>query len=314
MASSESLIHHQQAVQLRIDELDQMQYPTLRDGYSLQHHPEIAFELPSQGDPLIDCGEVRAKAWCPDCLEFKHELLNYCSRSECPTCALNTAAKAALRITERMWSYLDLLVEHKKNAKLSHVTFSQHLDDYSDFKSMRKELRKVLKIAGVRGACVINHPFRFRDFEGNEIPWKHCSLNPNAIEPVIDSTNIYSIHWHTLCTGWLIPSDEFQERTGWIYKKHGVLETRDDVFSCASYLVSHMGINEAVRSITYVGECSYNKMVIESESVELEPVLCPDCECPLILHYNQHVDIDRSEYGYFEDWHRKSIKRKYRFR
>lgn len=310
--------HHQNrisdSVQLRIDELDQMLYPLLRSGYSLVHHPEIAFELPSQGEPLIDCGEVRAKAWCPDCQTFKHELLNYCSRSECPTCSLNTAAKAAIRITERMQSYLELLVDHKKNARLSHVTFSQHPDDYSDFKSMRKRLYQVMKRAGVRGACVIFHPFRFRDFEGNEVPWKHCSLNPNAEGPVIDSIRLYSPHWHTIGTGWLIPSDEFEERTGWIYKKHGTLDSRDDVFYCASYLVSHMGINDAVRSITYMGECSYNRMVIESEWVDQEPVLCPDCGCQLILHYNQHVDIDRHPDGYCEPWHRKVIKREYRLK
>jgi len=306
--------HHHQFVQMTVDQLDQMKYPLLRPRYSLVHHPEIAFELPSQGEPLIDCDRVRKKAFCPDELIYKHDLIEHCDRSECPVCSLTTSAKAAIRITERMQSYLELLRVSMENARLSHVTFSQHSDDWSDFKSMRKQLLRVMKKAGVRGACVINHPFRFRDVDGNPVPWKHCSLNPNAIEPVIDSTKVYSIHFHTLCSGWLIPSNEFEEKTGWVYVKHGILDTRDDIFSCASYLVSHMGINEAVRSITYMGECSYNKMVIESESVEYEPVLCPDCGAQLILHHNPHIGGYSHPDAHCEPWHRKVVKRKYRFR
>jgi hypothetical protein len=292
--------------------LDLMLYPALRQTYF-----EEEWELAAQGEPYSDCGEVRAKAWCPDELVFKHDLVENCNRLECPVCNLTTARKAAKKVTERMWSYREILKKHRKrHARLSHVTFSIPVEEsYQDYRELRKRLYKAMKKAGVRGAVVIFHPYRFRDAFGNEVPWKRCSLNPEAESPIPDCVAEWSPHWHAVCTGWLIPSDEFEERTGWIYKNHGERYTRDDVFFTVAYLVSHMGLGERVQSITYIGEASYNRLVIAEERVEYEPVLCPDCEAELELHYVKAKVIDGNPVlGYVEPWHRKVVRRVYRLK
>jgi hypothetical protein len=288
--------------------LDFMLYPALRATYF-----EEQWQLAAQGEPYLSCGQVRAKAWCPDCLDYKHDLLDHCDRPECPVCNLTWARRGAMRITERMWSYRKILKKHgKRHARLSHVSFSVPVEEsHRDYRELRKELYKVMKKAGVRGAEVTFHPYRFRDCFGNEVPWKRCSLNPEAESP-IPSVAVWSPHWHVICTGWLIPSDEFEARTGWIYKKHGELYTRDDVFSCAAYLLTHMGLHASMQSITYMGEASYSRLVIAEERVDYEPVLCPDCEAELELHYVKAKVIDGLPVlGWVEPWHRKVVKRRY---
>jgi len=201
----------------------------------------------------------------------------------------------------------------RKNVRLSHVTFSIDLGSYSNYKSMRKRLYQVMKRAGVHAACVIFHPFRFKDPKGTTVSWKHCSLNPQAIYPIEASVAVYSPHWHVICTGWLIPSHEFHERfPSWVYVKHGQLATNADIFHCARYLLSHVGLNTLVRSITYMGECSYRKMAVTCELTEWESVMCPDCGAPLQLQYSPR--LFRYEYRYIMPWHRKVVRRRYRFR
>lgn len=288
--------------------LDLMLYPVLRVTYF-----EKEWKLAAQGEPYQSCGEVRAKAWCPEELTFKHELLEHCDRPECPVCNKTWARKAGLKITDRMWSYRDILKKHRKrHGRLSHVTFSIPVEEsYRDYRQLRRELYRVMRKAGVRGAVVIFHPYRFRDRFGNEVPWKHCSLNPEAESPT-PAVAEWSPHWHMICTGWLIPSDEFEEQTGWVYIKHGELKTRDDVFYCASYLVSHMGLGEGVQSITYMGEASYSRLVIAEETVNYEPVLCPDCKAELELVYIRPKVIDGLPVeGWREPWIRKVVRRLY---
>jgi len=284
-------------------------YPALQQTYF-----SAKWELPSQGVEYSECGTVEAKSWCPgECWEFKHDLLYSCNRSECPVCSGVWASKAGARITERMWNYHLLLLKSKvRNTRLSHVTFSPPEDQWSDFKSMRARAYEVMKVARVRGASVIFHAHRFRDVDGNEVAWKHCSLNPAAVYPIIQAEAVYSPHFHGLTAGFLMNSDKFERLTGWVYIKHGDLETRDDVFQCARYLVSHMGLSERrtirrkspktgkriwvqvplFQSITYIGECSYSQLIIVNEERRLEAVTCPDCGACLELHYQKSVDVD----------------------
>lgn len=300
-----------ESVELSFENRQQLTlYPALRVTYF-----EEQWKLAAQGEQYPSCGEVRAKAWCPDELTYKHDLLDHCDRPECPVCNSTWARKGGMKITERMWSYRKILKKHRKrHARLSHVSFSLHVEDsYCDYRVLRKELYKVMKKAGVRGAVVKFHPYRFRDAWGNEVPWKHCSLNPEAESPIVPNcVAIWSPHWHAICTGWLIPSEEFEEKTGWSYTKHGERYTRDDVFYTAAYLLTHMGIHDSMQSITYIGEASYNRLVIEREEVTFEEVLCPDCETPLELHYVKTKIIDgHPVMGWVEPWIRKVVHRKY---
>jgi len=282
-------------------------YPALQHTYF-----STQWDLPSQGFEYQACGTVEAKSWCPDCKTFKHDLLYCCNRSECPVCSSTWASKAGARIAERMWKYHVLLFRSGVWAtRLSHVTFSPPEDQWSDYRTMRARAYEVMEKAGVRGGCVIFHPYRFRDSNGESVAWKHCSLNPAAVYPIIQAEAIYSPHFHGLTAGFLMNSDRFEKLTGWVYVKHGDLDTREDIFQCARYLVSHMGLSEKrwfrkrlksgkriwvqvplFQSITYIGECSYSQLIIVNEERRLEAVTCPDCGACLELHYQKSVDVD----------------------
>jgi len=76
-----------------------------------------------------------------------------------------------------------------------------------------------------------------------------------------------------------------------------------------------MGLSEGAQSITYIGEASYNRLVIAEEKVEYEEVPCPDCGAPLELHYVKAKVIDgHPVLGYTEPWYRKVVRRKYRLK
>lgn len=305
-------------------------YPALQETYF-----SMKWELPSQGLDYEECGSVTAKSWCPDCHEYKHDLLYSCDRSECPVCSSTWALKAGVRISERMWKYHVLLFRSEIYAtRLSHVTFSPPQEQWGEYKSMRARAYEVMKKAGVRGASIIFHPFRFRDLKGESVPWKHCSLNPAAFYPIVQAEAFYSPHFHGLTVGYLMRSDRFQELTGWVYVKHGDLKTREDVFQCARYLVSHMGLSEKrevrkklkggkriwvkvpkFQSITYIGECSYSQLIIVDEERRLEAVTCPDCGACLDLHYQVLVDVEgRPVKGLRVPWLRVVVYRTWAFR
>ncbi|MHA2069883.1 MAG: hypothetical protein ACXABY_36425 [Candidatus Thorarchaeota archaeon] len=316
-------------------------YSTIQATY----FPDIMsdWDLAGQGEPHHDCGKIYSAAWCDD---HKEETTKYfkksCGRAECPTCNIEWAKREAVKITRRMMGYKRLLQKKKKRyAILSHASFSAPPSEYGkSYRELRRQLYDHMKEAGVKGANVIFHPFRFKDEKGERVDWKHNSLNPEAIEPIIEAKAVYSPHWHVVYTGKLMKSDALEERTGWVYRKFGILDKKADVQRCVQYQLTHMGLSEyewrkkvvereirwtkkrTTQSITYMGECSYSNMVKDGLPDESEePVMCPvkGCGKQMSQHWYIETIIDGEEYKGFENsrtepLHRKIVKQKYKFR
>lgn len=284
-------------------------YPALQAKY---HTDE--WKLPAQGEAYDTCGTVRAKAFCPECGEYKHELLDSCDRRECPTCHTKWANRAGKRIVERMRGMLDLLRSKNSRYRLSHVVLSPPEGSIDDLDRLFKELSRVRKLMGALGGVCIFHPFRFENKEGAPVPWKHCSLNPNAKTPIVESEAVWSPHWHLVNVGWLMPSNAVYEKTGWVYKNLGVRESKRELHGTILYLLTHAGINQTKHAYTYYGLSSYNKLGVQ-KTIEYQEVKCPDCETQLELHHLKPVTIDgHPVLGVKEQWCRKVINRKWFWR
>lgn len=272
--------------------------------------------LPSDGEAYLSCGEVTAKIYCPTCGDYKFELTRSCYRASCPTCYKKWLSRESNVATERVFEGLYLLRNQSKKHLLHHVVWSVPPSEYHlSYQDQRKRFHYRRKIAGSIAGLVIYHPWRFRaTSDGRMIAWKHCSLNPDAEAPVVDSYAVYQPHFHTLSVGYLMPSDQFAERFGWIYKKLHYkvpIWTARDMKGIIWYQLSHAGINPKFHALSWYGRFSNNQFVLEETSVSYQDMKCPDCGSVLehhVFHWRRGV------WAKSEDWVLKITKRHYKFK
>jgi hypothetical protein len=124
--------------------------------------------------------------------------------------------------------------------------------------SLNKWLRTVMKIANIKTAMVVFHPFRFQD-KKKSMP---CD----------------SPHFHLLVYGYLTNISEVYNKTKWVIKNLGDLKTDKDIFTCTRYLLSHAGVKKGRSAVRYFGDMSYRKLKVEKES---KIPHCPYCSLPL---------------------------------
>ncbi|GAI09728.1 unnamed protein product, partial [marine sediment metagenome] len=146
---------------------------------------------------------------------------------------------------------------------------------YNDLLTRGLNLMKSITRNG--GGLYIGHPWRFVDIQGDSVDWKHCSLNPNAESPIIESFGVLGPHLHFVMWGRLEDSAQVFKRTGWVYRTLGELHTQEDVFACVNYQLSHCGIHATRHALRWWGFMSYNNFICVSKSQDQEVQLCPVC-------------------------------------
>jgi len=213
-----------------------------------EHLEWHGWNLPMSGKAKEDCGQW---AW-RGCLDHKHHsdgkirAQTYqlcCFTAKCPKCANQWAKRSTARVLVR-------LKASKKNQKhLKHFLVSPppwlH---HKPIEELRKEARKIAKLAGVKGGLDIVHPFRQKDGKWYVSP-----------------------HFHYLAYGWVESVTEHLQAKGWIVKNIGI---RENPIGTIMYLLSHAGVKRGRHTITWFGDLSYSKLKIEkSESANK----CPEC-------------------------------------
>jgi hypothetical protein len=197
------------------------------------------WKLPSIELPREDCGKWKFKG----CLDVKaHEKSDFkgkvfiktfqkcCFRASCEICVKKWAGRDANKATRRIEKYSNL---SKKPAK--HIIVSVPNWHYNlDYKSMKKEVYRILKKVGAIGGTMIFHPFRFND---------------------IMQLWYYSPHFHILGFGWIDSTRELYNNEGWIVKNKGL---RNSIFGTLLYQLSHCGIKERTHSLVWFGDLSYS--------------------------------------------------------
>ena len=213
-------------------------------------------KLPGAAEKYSTCGLVRFMA-CPYD-SYAKRIRHNCGRLSCPICVRGAGAKIAAKLARRLWLYRCMIQQEtkgKKNPYPSHVIES--IPGNSPFwKWSKSKQNRILsdcrKIAGLSGGVSVSHLWRFTR-DGKKTPR-------------------YSPHNHLLTHGWV--SDTAYAD---ILAKHGIkvlyhkvakgtMETQDDVFRVAMYLLSHCEVKARQHSYKWFGDLSYTK--INNETLE----------------------------------------------
>jgi hypothetical protein len=197
-----------------------------------------------------------------------------CGRAECPVCYEKWASKQAHRAEKRLSFYRGPF------RKAIHVTANPSIEVVAklSYRSLRTYAVKALKKAGLRGGCLIYHPWReLEDDAGRKTgEW------------------YYSPHFHSVGFGWIHDTPEIAAVNGVVVKNHGL---RKNVYATLMYQLSHAGVSmplsrcgilpiakstgSKLHTVTWWGACSYNKMHVPREELEGKEC-CPICKAPLV--------------------------------
>lgn len=221
------------------------------------------FNLPAQGlsKPYCNkwisygCDNIKQH---PRNQHYAEHILKTCKVSSCPLCHESWIGRSANRSTKRLTMFL----ETKKHRvwKFRHVVLSPPPDQSVNlsYPALKKWLQTALKVANIKTAMIVFHPFRFQD-KAKSMPY-------------------VSPHFHLLVYGHITNTTEFHNKTKWNIKNLGDLKTDKDIFTCTRYLLSHAGVRKGTSTVRYLGDISYRKL-----KVEKEPKIpnCPYCYLPL---------------------------------
>jgi hypothetical protein len=182
-----------------------------------------------------------------------------CKVAHCPKCFESWISRQANRSAKRFSKYTENKQFHFRHIVLSPPPERAAAMSYDDLK---KELGYVLKIANIKTAAVVFHPFRFEDRE--------------KIQPKV------SPHFHLIVYGKITNTTEFYNKARWTIVNKGDLRTNVDIFNCVRYMLSHAGVRKRTHVIRYLGEISYRKLKVEKEP---KIHFCPYCELPLTVFF-----------------------------
>jgi len=200
------------------------------------------------------CNNIRQH---PDNLHYAEHTLKSCKMASCPKCFVDWINKQANRSTQRFMKFTK-----NKQYKFRHIVLSppQEQAKNMSYDSLKKWLDHALKVANIKTASVVYHPARFHDAE--------------KIQPKL------APHFHLIVYGRVTNTIEFYNKTKWLIKNKGNLETEIDIFNCVRYMLSHAGVKSRKQAIRYLGDISYRKLKVEKIS---EKHHCPYCELPLTI-------------------------------
>jgi hypothetical protein len=230
-------------------------------------------------------------------VEFYHRS---CNRAECPICKEKWAGKEASKINWR-------LTHLWKHGKVIHVTVSPSEKDVlnvpfeklrqkmyrivmgngEDLKEYRnrhpelsaKEVDLIVNGRGIIGGSVIWHPFREND----------------------DGTWRFSPHFHILGFGWVRNVTEGFKKDGWLVKNIQDGDKERSIFQTALYQLSHCGLSEKYRPVTWFGCCStVGKNRPEIPEMPKETHICPCCGAELV-----QLDLSRAPADLPFSWSQK---------
>ena len=220
------------------------------------------FTLPAQGESKPYC-----KKWIsfgchnlqqhPRGQHYAQHELKSCKTSNCPLCFVDWINRQANRSARRFVKFSE-----NKTFFFRHIILSPPVEEAKSksYNSLKAWLNHVLKIANIKTAGIVFHPFRFMDKE-KSVPY-------------------VSPHFHLLVYGKVTNTIEFSNKTRWIIKNKGDLKDEVSIFNCVRYLLTHSGVRKRTHVIRYFGDISYRKLKLEKEPNSHS---CPYCELPLTI-------------------------------
>ena len=216
------------------------------------------------------CGNFKSH---PGKNDFVHTEQKTCKVSNCPECFDSWVNRQASRTTRRISTFMKIPIELANGNKLEkqwhfkHVVLSPDPKKASkmNYKELKKNLDYALKVANIKTACVVFHPFRFAD-KDKMIPY-------------------VSPHFHCIVYGKITNTTEFynkmsKSKMNWTITNFHPCKTDVELFSQMRYLLSHCGVKKRIHSVRYLGDISYRKLEVKKEP---ETHVCPYCHLPLTI-------------------------------
>lgn len=230
----------------------------------------FGFQLPGHGLARSDCGEFHTVG----CLEhgYIEVRITSCKRADCPICRQKWAGRLAGKSEHRISQVRGL-------GPPKHITISLPQNDWglvqTDYPRLRRKVYKIAKKVGVKGGCLVFHPFRRRCPRCGAIPlmgYKTCGFCGNYWFEWY-----FSPHFHIVGFGWIEGTGAEFLKSGYVVKNIG---RRKSVGGTVLYLLSHSGVHLDYHVLTWFGALSYNKLRVDPEVREGN--LCPTCGSPLV--------------------------------
>jgi hypothetical protein len=267
------------------------------------------WKLPATYNHYNICGKLGFKLCLVD--HVGKGFVYHCGRIGCDVCAKRAGARIAKKIERRITLYslrIQKITKGRSNPLASHVIES--VEPNSEFWNYPKEkqnrlLKRMRRIAGISGGCVINHKWRFVKS---------------------DLTPIFSPHKHLIAFGWVEEnaSELIKEKLGIdvIYHKvkNGTLRNRVDVFAVAFYQLSHCAVNHRKHSLQWFGTLANNKLsnktleqykdeeyILQDKEIE-KSKCCPVC-CERLTparintefaHWREKLNLIENKEDFFE--------------
>ena len=234
---------------------------------SSKHWKEAEFEgfhLVGQGEYKPYC--MKWVSWgCnntkqhPKGKHYAEHQIKSCKVSHCPKCFESWINRQANRSTKRFSTFAA-----GKKFNFRHILFSppQEKAKSMSYPELKKWLAHAMTVANIKTCAVVFHPFRFQD-KKKSMPY-------------------VSPHFHLIVYGKITNTTEFHNKTGWIIKNKGDLETDVSIFNCIRYLLSHAGVRSKTHTLRYLGDISYRKLKVEKEP---NSHVCPYCDLPLTIFH-----------------------------
>lgn len=250
--------------------------------------------LPRSVEPLDDCGSAISWVRCKNHGDgagghtAPRPLVRTCGRRECAhercdgVWKSRLADAAASRVAGGLLCW--------DGGQAIHVVVSPPpalgraaLQTLRGYKKLRLEAARVARLAGMRGGCVIVHPWRCKYLGRGRY---ERAARSGALE--------FSPHYHVVGGGWVEWTLRNYQATGWVVKN---LKKRKSVAGTIAYLAGHCGVVPSVPTITYFGFChpANTNLLADAEST-----VAGVCECGGTL-----VETDatlQEDYGTF--WER----------
>lgn len=252
------------------------------------------------------CGQFSKLLVCQSNPGHQVTLPYVCHRWTCPVCFEKNVLRAAKRGTERLEA-VESAYRGSGRALGSpvHVVFSVPEDLYSlDLPSLKAKCLTHAQKVGISAGSVIFHPYRViksYDYELKQYMKQLPKDQRKGVWSLIRADVLglgswtkyvyYSPHFHII--GYmpyvLERSNEFFERTGWVYKNITGSGKMKSLTGTLYYLLTHSFYSPGKQVLTYFGLASYNKIQV-IVTVSKEDMLCPVCGGPMWLHHGWDHD------------------------
>jgi hypothetical protein len=223
----------------------------------------------------VSCGQFQGKSYaCKNHPEatLTHKVLS-CGKLGCPVCAMSAISRRSITISERIYAIADHIKKEYNVVlgKPKHISFNVqcgHIENYEEFKEVRRSVIKNAEESGLVGGVIFHHPLRINE----------------------QRESLYeSHHFHVIGFGHIIKSDIFYEKYGYTYTNHGSRDSKDACRSTISYILSHAGL------------CFYDRYIKHRKCYGVKDVAeCwDDCRCGHYCAYREKSERHRNVYAYF---------------